>query len=342
MIGADMRIDGNITFTGVLRIQGSVTGDISSDGIVDETLVTDTTGRLKGSIEAPHVVVRGHISGPVRSSQTIQVQPGASLLGDVYYKEIEIQAGGVVEGVLAPVSSIVGDRQQHTRRRGSSSLEISRDAASNSRITERVRLRHIFGSLLVLCVVVVPVLWLNQDSRVVEAITDGMGLTAGRSTKAALIPLASQVDVASSQDRLLNASSDQRLAVATTGNASVSGSPDQTAAKRPDKNDSEEVVAVQGVNPVKPGDFIWVSSDAPAVLVSKTRPGQTGDEHIDVPPGKKISIPVAEGQLFRVVEGQHLEILYQGRKVGPRTISSGAWIRFVPYSRKGGDTSHQN
>lgn len=343
MVGADMCINGNLTFKGVLRIQGSVIGDVSSDGMANEMVVTDTAGTLNGAINAPHIVVRGHVSGPVRSSQTIQVQPGASLIGDVYYRELEIQAGGVVEGVLTPVSSIDNSRQPQSRQHPDPSLAISGESAKITRITEHIRPRHILGLILVLFVSVAAVVWFNRDVFVVKPMADSIALKAENSIKDLSTPLAKLVDAARTQDDRPNDPSGEVLRVETTTSASVSNSSVQAASTERNQNDSGAVVSVKGVNPEKPVDFIWVLSKESNILLTKKRLGQISEEHIDVPQGKKISVPVEEGQMFRVVEGERVEILYQGRKVGSRTISSGAWMRFVPYDgRKGGTNTHQN
>jgi cytoskeletal protein CcmA (bactofilin family) len=45
-------------------------------------------------------VVNGTIHGPVHATETLELQAGSRVKGDVYYKSIEIQQGAVVEGRL--------------------------------------------------------------------------------------------------------------------------------------------------------------------------------------------------------------------------------------------------
>jgi hypothetical protein len=75
--------------------------------------------------------------------------------------------------------------------------------------------------------------------------------------------------------------------------------------------------------------FLLVSK-APSVLYRKKREEEGEGTRLAVPRGKTVSIAIGRNELFRVAEGRDLEIFYQGRKVAPKTIETGAWMRFVP------------
>ena len=51
-------------------------------------------------MQAAHIVVDGTIHGTVHATQTLELQAGSRVKGDVYYKSIEIHQGAVVEGRL--------------------------------------------------------------------------------------------------------------------------------------------------------------------------------------------------------------------------------------------------
>ena len=42
-----------------------------------------------------------------------------------------------------------------------------------------------------------------------------------------------------------------------------------------------------------------------------------------------------------VAEGRDIEIFYQGRKVAPKTIESGAWMSFVPQGARAAGEDRQ-
>ena len=113
LIGAGTRIEGNITFCGALRIDGAVVGTIRSERGEDSTLVLGDRARVDGEIHAPRLVVNGAVNGPVFAAETLELQSGARIKGDVHYEAVEIRPGAIVEGTLvhrARGSGLVGPR----------------------------------------------------------------------------------------------------------------------------------------------------------------------------------------------------------------------------------------
>jgi cytoskeletal protein CcmA (bactofilin family) len=100
LIGATTRIEGNVYFSGGLRVDGAVRGNVA--GLPDQpaTLVVSEQARIDGEVQATHVVVNGTINGPVDSRETLELQAGSRVKGDIHYKSIEIQQGAVIEGRL--------------------------------------------------------------------------------------------------------------------------------------------------------------------------------------------------------------------------------------------------
>ena len=100
LIGATTRIEGNVVFSGGLRVDGMVRGNVSALAEDPGTLVVSTDARIDGEVHAAHIVVNGMINGPVHASETLELQAGSRVKGDVHYKTIEIHQGAVVEGRL--------------------------------------------------------------------------------------------------------------------------------------------------------------------------------------------------------------------------------------------------
>lgn len=100
LIGAETRIEGNLIFTGGLRIDGAVRGDISESNINPGTVILSEHGAIEGSVTATKMVVNGKVIGPIRANQFIELQSKAHVTGDVYYKSLEMHTGAVVEGRL--------------------------------------------------------------------------------------------------------------------------------------------------------------------------------------------------------------------------------------------------
>jgi cytoskeletal protein CcmA (bactofilin family) len=100
LIGATTRIEGNVIFTGGLRVDGMVRGNISSVAEQPGTLMVSAEARIDGEVQAAHIVVNGSINGPVHAMETLELQAGSKVKGDVFYKSLEIHQGAVVEGRL--------------------------------------------------------------------------------------------------------------------------------------------------------------------------------------------------------------------------------------------------
>jgi cytoskeletal protein CcmA (bactofilin family) len=100
LIGTNTRIEGNVIFSGGLRVDGMVRGNVSAMAEQPGTLVVSADARIDGEVQAAHIVVNGTINGPVHALETLELQAGSRVKGDVHYKSIEIHQGAVVEGRL--------------------------------------------------------------------------------------------------------------------------------------------------------------------------------------------------------------------------------------------------
>lgn len=110
LIGADTRIDGDVHFSGGLRVDGAIRGNVTEPNASPSTLILSEHGRVEGAINASKVVINGKVVGPVRSSLFIELQAKARVTGDVYYKSLEMHTGAVIEGKLV----YLGDQSQET------------------------------------------------------------------------------------------------------------------------------------------------------------------------------------------------------------------------------------
>ncbi len=100
LIGAETSITGDVTFSGGLRIDGQVKGNVRATGEQSSTLVISEHATIEGEISVPHIVINGTILGPVTSSGFVELQAKARVTGDVAYNAIEMHLGAVVQGRL--------------------------------------------------------------------------------------------------------------------------------------------------------------------------------------------------------------------------------------------------
>jgi len=100
LIGADASIQGDLVFTGGLRIDGRITGDVAVARIDAGTLTIGDQGCIEGDVRVSDVIVYGEIRGTVYATGLVDVRPNARIWGDVHYGSLEMQAGALIEGHL--------------------------------------------------------------------------------------------------------------------------------------------------------------------------------------------------------------------------------------------------
>ncbi|MBL8311326.1 MAG: polymer-forming cytoskeletal protein [Burkholderiales bacterium] len=103
LIGASTTIQGDISFSGGLRVDGCVKGHIHSEGDDHSTLVISEKAKVEGEIRVSHVVIDGTVNGPVNASEYLELMQNARITGDVTYRTLEMQVGAVIEGRLLHV-----------------------------------------------------------------------------------------------------------------------------------------------------------------------------------------------------------------------------------------------
>ena len=115
LIGAGTIIEGSITFTGGLRVDGRVRGNVVAADGKPGTLVLSEQAQIEGEIRVSHVVINGTVIGPVHAAEYVELQAKASVTGDVHYKTLEIQLGAVVQGRLVYQSDSKSEKIVHLK-----------------------------------------------------------------------------------------------------------------------------------------------------------------------------------------------------------------------------------
>jgi cytoskeletal protein CcmA (bactofilin family) len=105
LVGEGMTVQGNLRFTEGLRIDGEVMGDVIADGEGRSILVISDNARVNGRVSAAHVIISGEVRGPLHSTEMLELQPKARVVGDVRYELLEMHPGATVEGELKPLKS---------------------------------------------------------------------------------------------------------------------------------------------------------------------------------------------------------------------------------------------
>lgn len=103
LIAAGSQIEGNLTFSDGLRVDGVIHGDLRADPAHSSILVISETAKVVGEIHADHVIVNGEVHGPVHATLMLELQPKARIEGNIHYAALEMHQGALVAGQLCPV-----------------------------------------------------------------------------------------------------------------------------------------------------------------------------------------------------------------------------------------------
>jgi cytoskeletal protein CcmA (bactofilin family) len=103
LIAEGSAIEGHYKFTDGLRVDGQVKGDIRANDDRPSILVISETAQVVGEVHADHVIVNGHVKGPVHAAELLELQPKARIEGDVHYKALEMHQGATITGQMQPM-----------------------------------------------------------------------------------------------------------------------------------------------------------------------------------------------------------------------------------------------
>ena len=107
LIGAGTRIVGDVSFSGGLRIDGEVTGNVVGVSDQSTTLIVSANAKIEGEIHVAHVVLNGTVTGPIYSTESLELQGRSRVSGDVHYNTLEMHLGAIIEGRLVHQTSAV-------------------------------------------------------------------------------------------------------------------------------------------------------------------------------------------------------------------------------------------
>jgi cytoskeletal protein CcmA (bactofilin family) len=105
LIGEGTAVHGELRFSEGLRVDGEVIGDVIAAGDGASLLVISENARIMGKVIAGHVIINGEVHGPVASSDLLELQPKARIIGDVHYHALEMHQGAKIDGELRHASA---------------------------------------------------------------------------------------------------------------------------------------------------------------------------------------------------------------------------------------------
>ncbi|MDD9820903.1 MAG: polymer-forming cytoskeletal protein [Nitrospira sp.] len=93
-LGTGAKFTGKATFSGAVRINGTLEGELRADDMV----IIGEQAVVKGTITCGMIVCKGRVEATVTATHKIQLLKPAVLIGDVYSPSFSIEEGVVFQG----------------------------------------------------------------------------------------------------------------------------------------------------------------------------------------------------------------------------------------------------
>jgi cytoskeletal protein CcmA (bactofilin family) len=93
-LGKDTEFEGKLSFTGAVRIDGRLKGEIFSEG----TLIVGETAVIESDIHVSHIIISGEVRGNILATQRIEVHAPGKVYGNIQSPVVSIDEGVIFEG----------------------------------------------------------------------------------------------------------------------------------------------------------------------------------------------------------------------------------------------------
>ena len=111
IISRGVKIEGKVTSSGNIRIDGEIQGDIFSESNIS----IGEDAKVNGQINANVITIGGKVSGIVRAKDKLLLDSKSNLKGDIYTKNLVIEEGAKFDGKSKTGDSIdIGESQETT------------------------------------------------------------------------------------------------------------------------------------------------------------------------------------------------------------------------------------
>lgn len=93
-LGQETEFEGNLSFKGMVRIDGRFKGEINTEG----TLIVGETAVIDSDIHASNVIISGEVRGHIVAGERIEILSPGKVFGDIEAPSVTINTGVVFDG----------------------------------------------------------------------------------------------------------------------------------------------------------------------------------------------------------------------------------------------------
>lgn len=96
IIGPGMKVVGDCTSDGTIRVEGRVEGSVSAA----KSVVVGKDGMVKGDVSTQDAIIAGRVNGSVTAESRIELLASCRVQGDIRSRRVKLDEGGQVDGQL--------------------------------------------------------------------------------------------------------------------------------------------------------------------------------------------------------------------------------------------------
>lgn len=100
LIADNVEIVGDVVFSGGLRVDGRIQGNVINKDGAQGLLVVSEKGSISGKVVTHDAVINGAIDGELTVHHFLELQAKARLSGRVSYRQLQMECGATMEGQL--------------------------------------------------------------------------------------------------------------------------------------------------------------------------------------------------------------------------------------------------
>jgi len=93
-LGRDTEFEGKFSFTGAVRVDGKISGEIFSNG----TLIVGESAVIKAQIHVADIIISGEVHGDILAEKKIEITVPGKLFGNIKTPKLVLEEGVIFEG----------------------------------------------------------------------------------------------------------------------------------------------------------------------------------------------------------------------------------------------------
>ena len=100
LIDKDIVISGNTTYSGGIRVDGKIKGNLKVHDEEGSLLIMGHGSKITGDVEVEKAIINGEINGNVKCHDYLELNTNAIVNGSIEYDIIEVHEGSKITGNL--------------------------------------------------------------------------------------------------------------------------------------------------------------------------------------------------------------------------------------------------